>query len=124
MGKTPNDRQQAGGYATPIRIDSAKRAEKVESAKRVAIFELDGVTYDMPAAQRADIALTYLQMNEEEGEDKAAYYLLTETLGAGAYAALRGVKGLTDDDFEGVLTRVRAIALPKGQQPTATRTRD
>ena len=121
MSKTTTDRKQAGGFAAPIKIDSANRAEKVEKAKRVAIFELDGKTYDMPATTRADVALTYLDLAHEEGEDAAAYYLLTETLGADAWHALKGVKGLTEDDFEGVLTRVRAIALPKGTAPSGTR---
>ena len=123
MSKATADRQQKGGFAAPISIDTAKRAEKVDNAKRVAIFELDDVVYDIPAAERADIALTYLEMIDQGDEEGAAYYLLTETLGTEAYRALKSVKGLTNEDFEGILLRVRAVALPKGKTPSPTATR-
>lgn len=121
MGKETSDRKQAGGFATPISLNSAKAAEKVDNAKRVAIFELDGIVYDMPAAARADVALTYLDLMHDEGEDAAAYYLLTECLGIDAFHALKGVRGLDDEDFDGIMTRVRAVALPKATTPSTTR---
>lgn len=124
MSKTPSDRKQAGGFATPISINSEKAAAKLESARRVAIFELDDVVYDMPAVPRADIALTYLDLMNGEGEDAAAYYLITECLGIEAFQKLRAVKGLSDDDFDGIMTRVRAVALPKVKAPALSNERD
>ena len=121
MGKAPNDRKQAGGYAAPLKIDSRKSAEKLANAARVAIFEVDGVVYDMPAAPRADLALAYLEKAQHEGEDAAAFYLITATIGAEGYAALRNVEGLDDEVFEGVMLRIKAVALPKGSQPGTTK---
>lgn len=123
MSKAPTDRQQKGGFAAPIVIDSQARADKLANAKRVGIFELDGITYDMPAAERAEVGLTYLEMVNDGDDEGAAYYLITETLGRGAYEALKSVPGLTNDDFEGILLRVQAIALPKGKAPTTKATR-
>lgn len=121
MSKTPADRQQKGGYAAPIVIDTAANIERVAKAKRVGIFEIDGVTYDMPAAARAEIALEYLDLLDQGDEDGASFYLISEALGRDAYVALKSVKGLTDEQFEGILVRVQAIALPKGTQPSSTR---
>lgn len=101
----------------PIVIDSAESAKAVDEAERVAVFSVDGVEYTMSSAPRADIALTYLEMSEGGDAEGAAYYLLTETLGLEAYAALKGVKGLSDKQFEGVQMRVQAVALPKGKAP-------
>ena len=123
MGKTPSDRKQAGGFAAPIVIDSAKSAEKLANAKRVGIFEIDGVTYDMPAAARAEVGLEYLDMLNAGDDDAASYYLITETLGLEAFNALKAVKGLDGEAFEGILVRVQAIILPKGKTPTASGTR-
>lgn len=118
MSKSPTDRKQPGGFAVPISINSEKAAAKLDNAKRVAIFELDGKVYDMPAVPRADLALTYLDLMHESGEDEAARYLIVESLGLDAFKALGAVKGLSDDDFEGIMTRVRAVALPKGSVPS------
>src|SRR5690349_24642066 len=101
MAKATNDRKQAGGFAVPISISTEKAAAKLDNARRVAIFELDGVTYDMPAVPRADIALTYLDLMHGADADEAAHYLITECLGVEAFAALKAVKGLSDEDFDG-----------------------
>jgi hypothetical protein len=118
MSKGPTDRKQSGGFAAPIRLDSERSAEKLANAKRVEIFELDGITYSMPAAPRAEVALEYLDLMNGQGEDAAAYYLITECLGVDAFRALKAVKGLTDEDFDGIMTRVRAVALPKATAPS------
>jgi hypothetical protein len=121
MGKSPNDRKQPGGYAAPITIDTAKNAERFEKANRVAIFEIDGTVYDMPAVARAEVGLRYLELANAGDDNAAAYYLMIEALGQDAYDALKGVVGLTDEQFEGVLVRVQAIILPKGSTPSSSR---
>lgn len=98
---------------TVVRIDSAAQAAKVEAAATVDVFELDGTTYSMPRVERADVALRYLEISNDEGEDAAAHYLITETLGADALAALAGVVGLESKQFDAVMKTVRRIALPK-----------
>jgi hypothetical protein len=124
MSKSPTDRAQKGGFAAPIVIDSAASAKRVDEAKPVGIFEIDGVAYTMPAVVRAEIALEYLALMDADPEgNEAAYYLFVECLGRPAYDALKAVKGLTEDQFEGILTRIRAIALPKGKTPTTSATR-
>lgn len=103
----------------PVVIDTAQARSRLEEAPRVPIFELDGKVYDMAGAERADVALAYLDMVNAGDDDAAAFYLLTETLGAEAYEALKGVVGLSGKEFEGVVKRVQRIALPKGKRPEA-----
>lgn len=99
----------------PVTIDSAENARRVDEAEQIEIFSIDGTAYTMAKAERSDIALTYLEYVDAGEDDRAAYYLLTETLGEDAYAALKGVRGLTGKQFDGVLTRVQSIALPKAR---------
>lgn len=105
----------------PVVIDSKASAARVEEAEQIGIFEIDGTTYSMPNVVRAELALEYLAITNDEGDDKAAHWLLTETLGEDAYKALRSVKGLEGDTFDGIMTRVRKVALPKDKsQPAKT----
>jgi hypothetical protein len=98
----------------PVVIDSKASAQRVADAERVVIFSIDGVDYDMPKVQRADIALMFVKLGEENASD-AAMYLLKETIGAEGAEALSNVVGLDTKEFDGVMTRVQAIALPKGR---------
>lgn len=98
-----------------LSIDRAAAKQRVEQADSVDIFELDGETYSMLAVERAEIGLEYLAIQESEGGDAAALYLITETLGRDAFDALRSVEGLSGQDWEGVLARIQAIVLPKAR---------
>lgn len=129
MGKSSKNKRRMAGYSdtpdlpaskmVPIRLDSAQAAARVDEAERIPIFELDGTTYSIPAAERADVAIEYLARSERDGDDVAAWYLLNETLGAEAVKALRGVKGLEASEFDGIMTRVRKVVMPKSRRPKA-----
>lgn len=98
----------------PVVIDSEASAKKVAEAERIVIFSIDGVDYDMPKVQRADIALMFVKLGEENASE-AATFLLNETIGPEGTDALANVVGLDTKEFDGVMTRVQAIALPKGR---------
>lgn len=100
----------------PIAIDTAANVHDIETAERVVIFSVDGVDYDMPKVERAELAVKFMQLQEEDADD-AAQYLLLETIGQAGVDALAGVRGLKSAQFEGVMTRIQAIALPKGKRP-------
>lgn len=100
-----------------IKIDRKAAAKRIEDAERVPIFELPDETgevkvYSIPAVTRSEIALRYLDIVNERGDDAANYYLLSTMLGQDAYEALMGVDGLEDSDFQGIIERVSAIVMP------------
>lgn len=99
----------------PVKIDSKKSAQRVDDAKPVAIFELDGVTYSMSSAERAEVGLKFIELIQHGQHDEAAEYLVKSTLGKKAYKALSSVVGLESDDFSGVLMRIQSVVLPKGR---------
>lgn len=96
-----------------VEIDTAAQAAKVKSAEMVPIFRVDGVTYSVPKAERADVSLRYLEISEDEGDDAAASYLLKAMLGENALAALAAVEGLEGKQFNAIMKAVKRIALPK-----------
>lgn len=112
---TGSDKPEAKkGPLLPIKIDTKKSAQRVEDAEQVPIFEVDDKVFSMSSAPRAEVGLRFIELMSTEGPDRAAHYLLTETLGEKAYHALTAVVGLQTDDFQGVLLRVQALVLPKG----------
>lgn len=131
MGKSGNpakqqkvsDKPVTSDKFLPVKIDSAENARTLAEAEQVAIFELDDVTYSIPKHARAEIGLEYMAKADEEGESQANWYLLQEALGADAVKALRKVKGLTDDQFEGIVVRVQTIIMPEANDPKARRRR-
>jgi hypothetical protein len=98
----------------PVAIDTAANRADVDNAERIVIFTIDGVEYDMPKVERADLALKYIELGEENASE-AATYLLEQTIGPDAVSVLASVVGLKGSQFEGVMTRVQAIALPKAR---------
>lgn len=100
----------------PVVIDSAANRAEVEGAERIVIFTLDGVDYSMAKVERADLALKYIELGEDN-TGEAATYLLEQTIGADAIEALANTVGLKSAQFDGVMTRVQAIALPKARSP-------
>lgn len=111
--KTHNDKpERPADKFVPVAIDTAANRADVDNAERIVIFSIDGVDYDMPKVERADLALKYIELGEENASE-AATYLLEQTIGHDAVAALGAVIGLKGAQFEGVMARVQAIALPK-----------
>lgn len=100
-----------------IKIDRKAAAQRIESAEQVPIFELEDDegkprVYSIPKVTRSEIALRYLDVANERGDDAANYYLLTTMFGQEAYDALLSVDGLEEDDLAGVIEQVSRIVMP------------
>lgn len=104
-----------------IKIDSKATAKRLDDADRIPIFEIDGVTYDIPNVARADIGLAYVNRVVEEGEDAATANLIIDTMGDDAFEALRSVVGLEPDDWRGIQEKIQGIVNPKARGNRAAR---
>lgn len=104
-----------------IKIDSKAAKKRLDEAERIAIFEIDGTTYDLPNVARADIGLAYINRVIEEGEDSATANLIIDTMGDEAFEALRSVVGLEPDDWRGIQEKIQGIINPKARGNRASR---
>lgn len=98
-----------------IKIDSKAAAKRIEDAPKIAIFEIDGHTYEMADAARADIGLDYINRVITDGEDAATAQLVIDTMGEDAFQALREVDGLDPDDWRAIMAKVQAVVTPKAR---------
>lgn len=105
----------------PIRLDREAAEARFTEAKMVPIFELDGEVFSIPAVERAEIGLTYMDLWETQGEIAATHYLVTETIGEKALKKLRSVRGMTAKEWEGIQLRIQAIVMPEARRPKARR---
>lgn len=105
----------------PIQLDREAAAARVAEAKTVPIFSLDGETFAIPAVERAEVGLTYLDLQETKGPEAAAHYLILETLGSKAWKKLQSVKGMTGSEWEGIMARVQSVVMPEARRPKARR---
>ncbi|MCU1617794.1 MAG: hypothetical protein JWO98_5334 [Frankiales bacterium] len=99
-----------------LKINTAESAKRVDEAERIDLIEIDDVVYSVPNVPRAEVALEYLRLTEEEGTDKAQWYLLREGLGSDAIKALAAVKGLDEDLWHTLVERVVKIIMPKNKR--------
>jgi hypothetical protein len=104
-----------------ISIDSKAASERVTKAERVPIFEIDGKVYDVANATRADIGLSYINRVIEEGEDVATANLIIDTMGDEAFEALRGVEGLSPEQWTGIMEKIQSVVTPKARGNRASR---
>jgi hypothetical protein len=102
-----------------IRIDSKAARKRVDDAERVPIFELDGVVYDIPVVERADLALEYMGRVEEVGLEAAQAWMIRTTVGEAGFQALRDTVGLSGDDWQGILDRIQKVVAPKARTTRA-----
>lgn len=104
-----------------IEIDSAASQKRVDEAKRIPIFSIDGQVYDVAGVERADIGLEYIGRVIEDGEDAASAYLIVETMGEDAFQALRNVVGLEPEKWRGVMDKIQKVVTPKARGNRASR---
>lgn len=96
-----------------IEIKSNDTAEVV----MVDLFSIDGVTYQIPAKPRMNIALNYLNDLRSHGEMMANMALLERMLGEKGYKALCEYDGLSSADFNSVIKAAAGIALGSLEEP-------
>lgn len=77
----------------------------------VDLFSIDGVTYQIPAKARMNVALLYLADVRKHGEMMANMSLLERMLGDKGYKALCEYEGLTAAQFSSVVEAAAGIAL-------------
>lgn len=77
----------------------------------VDLFERDGKMYRIPSRPQLGVALAFLRITAQKGENAGAYYLLSTVLGPEGYDALETYPGLTNDILEGVLKRAQSVVM-------------
>lgn len=82
---------------------------------RVPLFYIGDEEYTVPTLVPAGIALAYLRVARESGQEMAAGALLSRALGEDAYLALESARGLTNDQLEQIIQHVLDLALGKAQ---------
>lgn len=77
----------------------------------VDLFSIDGVTYQIPAKPRVNLALKYLWHVRQYGEDRAGAELLEALLGSKGFQALVEYDELEPDQFVTILTAAQQVTL-------------
>ena len=78
------------------------RSGEGESPEMVDLFSIDGKTYQVPAKPRVNVALQYLTLSREHGEQMAQMMLLEKLLGPEGYKALSEYDELTPEQLREV----------------------
>lgn len=94
-----------------------------DEAEQVELFSLDGQMYSIPAKPKVNIALKYLRLVRQQGQEVAAGWLLEELLGTEAYEALMDFEDLTEEQLEtvmmvaqtAILGAMEGVAAPLGR---------
>ncbi|OLT26539.1 hypothetical protein BJF83_20865 [Nocardiopsis sp. CNR-923] len=77
----------------------------------VPLFTLDGITYEIAKVYPASLALDYLEVVNERGQEAAWAWLLKEVLGVDAWSVLRSHPTLTQEHMDAIGEQVRFYAL-------------
>ena len=93
----------------PIHIPADDETEE----ERVPLFYIGDTEYTIPAVIPSGVALQYLRVAGERGQDFAAPILLTRVLGEEAYEALENSRNLTEDQLSKIVQLVIDLALGK-----------
>jgi hypothetical protein len=96
----------------PIRIDADDDIEE----ERIPLFYIGDDEYTIPKLIPTGVALQYLRIAGERGQEFAAPILLTRVLGEDAYKALENSKGLKDDQLERIIQLVIDLALGRREK--------
>ncbi|MEU1443118.1 hypothetical protein [Streptomyces mirabilis] len=87
----------------------------VEEEERVGLFSIDGTVYTIPKVVPQGIALEFLRMAREYGENIAAQRLLERLLGADSYTALEQCPSLDDVKMQRIVDMAQKIAFGKAE---------
>lgn len=98
---------------TPVRLDTANGADK----GRVVVFSLDGTDYTAPLHPPAGVALEYLRVVAERGEDAGLLWMLTRLLGEKGVTALAQHDALTHTQLQQVIAVCRRLLFGGLERP-------
>lgn len=87
------------------------RTSNSEPVGMVDLFSIDGVSYQIPAKPRVNVALRYLWHAKQYGEDAAAAELLEALLGEKGFKALVEYDELGPEDFTAILKAAQKVTL-------------
>lgn len=96
----------------PIRIAADDDIEE----ERVPLFYIGDEPYSIPKHIPSGVALQYLRLAGERGEQFAAPLLLTRVLGEEAYEALETSRALTDEQLQQIIDIVISLSLGRGEK--------
>ncbi len=87
----------------------------VEEEERVPLFSIDGDVYTIPKSVPQGLALEFLRIAREHGENVAAGRLLERLLGPKAYTALEQCPSLDDEKMQKIRDMAQKIAFGKAE---------
>ena len=87
----------------------------VEEEERVPLFSIDGDVYTIPKSVPQGLALEFLRIAREHGENVAAGRLLERLLGPEAYTALEQCPSLDDEKMQKIMDMAQKIAFGKAE---------
>ncbi len=87
----------------------------VEEEERVPLFSIDGEVYTIPKVVPQGLALEFLRIAREYGENVAAGRLLERLLGERAYAALEQCPSLDGEKMQRIVDMAQKIAFGKAE---------
>lgn len=106
----------ASGEFEILRLSSKDEGEKIEY---VTLFEIDDVPYEVPKNPSPTVGLRFLHTLKNEGQQAAAYYMLTTMLSEDGYKALMEYDKLTQEQYDFVLAAAVRIATGRTERPKA-----
>ncbi|MFE9125009.1 hypothetical protein ACFYOF_06235 [Streptomyces sp. NPDC007148] len=118
QGTTARARKRAAAKPVPLVDEEYELVEltsTVEDEDRVALFSIDGEVYTVPRRVPQGIALEFLRIGREHGEQVAAVRLLERLLGPEAYSALEQCPTLDDQQMQKILDMAQKIAFGKAE---------
>ena len=111
---TPAVRRPVAGEPAafePIRIP----ANEDVPDDRVPLFFIGEEEFTVPSRVPVGIALEYLRVAREQGQELATGALLSRALGEDAYRALESARGLTEEQLNDIVQRVLDLSMGRAQ---------
>jgi hypothetical protein len=115
--QTTAARKRAAVKPTPVEeeYELVELSSTVEEEERVGLFSIDGTVYTIPKVVPQGIALEFLRIGREHGENVAAVRLLERLLGPDAYTALEQCPTLDDQKMQQIMDMAQKIAFGKAE---------
>jgi hypothetical protein len=105
-------RKRAAAKSAPVideEFELVELTSTVPDEERVPLFSIDGRVYDIPRMVPQGIALEYLRLARQFGDNAAAGRLLERLLGEEAYTALEECPSLDDEKMQKIMDMAQKI---------------
>ncbi|MGY6019596.1 hypothetical protein [Streptomyces spinosirectus] len=111
-------RKRAAAKPTPLvdeEFELVELSSEIPEEERVPLFAIDGKVYTVPKFVPQGIALEFLRLNRQHGEQTAAVRLLERMLGPEAYEALEQCPTLDDVKMQKIIDMSQKLAFGKAE---------